>query len=100
MRDTEHRIQDTGYRRQEIGYRIQDTGYRMQETGYRSQDTGDRIHDTDSLSFAIRVLCWDNGCWPHVGPQDPPKIGQQSINKSLQKNICFLIDFMLIYVRF
>ena len=49
------------------------------------------------FSFFLWIF---GGCWPYVGPQNPPKIHKKSIQKSLQKMMIFLIDFMLIYVDF
>ena len=53
-----------------------------------------------SIIFLIHFLQNFDGCWPHVGTQNPPKIDQTSNKKSLQKIINFLVDFMLIYVGF
>ena len=33
-----------------------------------------------SISFLLIFQRIFDGCWPHVGPQDPPKIDKKSIN--------------------
>ena len=53
-----------------------------------------------SIMFLIHFLQNFDGCWPHVGTQNPPKIDQTSNKKSLQKIINFLVEFILIYVGF